>query len=225
MASVLSMRRPIAALAARTAKQTPQKATPHAAVTTFLSSPARPRTYSTAPRPQTARLALASSNKIQQHLPHRQQTIRRINQATAQPPRSWKFEDINAALPSDPNGPPSPPASPQRKLILVDVREPVELTSTGIIPTAVAVPLASQPDALFLTPDEFETRFGFPKPGIQEEGDIVFYCKAGVRANTAAQLAVQAGYNPDRIGVYEGSWLDWADKGGRVEKWEGPEHE
>ncbi|RLL97168.1 hypothetical protein CFD26_104984 [Aspergillus turcosus] len=230
MASVLSIRRPVAALAARTAKQTSQKATPHAAVTTFLSSPAGPRSYSTAPRPQTARLALAlASSNIQKQLSHRQQTqtipIRHISNATAQPPRSWKFEDINAALPSDPAGPPSPPASPQRKLILVDVREPVELTSTGIIPTAVAVPLASQPDALFLTPDEFETRFGFPKPGVQEEGDIVFYCKAGVRANTAAQLAVQAGYNPDRIGVYEGSWLDWADKGGRVEKWEGGEHE
>ncbi|GAQ11378.1 thiosulfate sulfurtransferase RDL2, mitochondrial [Aspergillus lentulus] len=224
MASVLSIRRPIAALAARTAKQTTQKVTPLAAVTTLLSSPARPRSYSTAPRPQRARLALASSN-IKQCLSHRQQTIRRINHYTTKPPRSWKFEDINAALPSDPTGPPSPPASPQKKLILVDVREPAELTSTGIIPTAVAVPLASQPDALFLTPDEFETRFGYPKPGVQEEGDIIFYCKAGVRAKTAAQLAVQAGYNPDRIGVYEGSWLDWADKGGRVEKWEGPEHE
>ncbi|EAL88108.1 hypothetical protein KXW98_007586 [Aspergillus fumigatus] len=224
MASVLSIRRPIAALAARTAKTTSQKAIPHAAVTALLSSTASPRSYFTAPRPQTARLALASSN-IKQHLSHQQQTIRRINDYTTKPLRSWKFEDINAALPSDPAGPPSPPANPQGKLILIDVREPAELTSTGIIPTAVAVPLASQPDALFLTPDEFETRFGFPKPGIEEEGDIIFYCKAGVRAKTAAQLAVQAGYNPDRIGVYEGSWLDWADKGGRVEKWEGPKHE
>ncbi|RHZ59407.1 rhodanese-like domain-containing protein [Aspergillus thermomutatus] len=224
MASILSIRRPVAALAARTATQTPQKAGSRAAVTTFLSSPASPRSYSPAPRPQTARLALASNN-IQQRLSHQQQTIRRFNSATAPSLRSWKFEDINAALPSDPNGPPSPPATPQRKLILVDVREPNELTSTGIIPTAVAVPLASQPDALFLTPDEFETRFGFPKPGVQEEGHIVFYCKAGVRAKTAAQLAMQAGYDPDRIGVYEGSWLDWADKGGKVEKWEGGEHE
>jgi rhodanese-related sulfurtransferase len=94
---------------------------------------------------------------------------------------------------------------------------------TGIIPSAVSVPLASQPDALFLTPEEFETRFGFPKPGAAagEKGDIVFYCKAGVRARAAAQLAVQAGYDPERIGVYEGSWLDWADRGGKVEKWEG----
>ena len=49
---------------------------------------------------------------------------------------------------------------------------------------------------------------------------MVFYCKAGVRAKAAAQLAVQAGYDPRRIGVYMGSWLDWEKNGGRVEKWE-----
>lgn len=117
---------------------------------------------------------------------------------------------------------PTPGSRPEPKLILVDVREPAELASTGIIPSAVAVPLGSQPDALFLSPDEFETRFGYPKPGVGEQGetDMVFYCKAGVRAKTAAQLAVQAGYDPARVGVYEGSWLDWSGKGGKVQKWE-----
>ena len=85
-----------------------------------------------------------------------------------------KIQQINASLPSETAG--SPPQTPQKNLILVDVREPAELTSTGIIPTAVAVPLASQPDALFLTPEEFETRFGYPKPGAGEDdaGDVVF---------------------------------------------------
>ncbi|PYI04958.1 Rhodanese-like protein, partial [Aspergillus sclerotiicarbonarius CBS 121057] len=121
---------------------------------------------------------------------------------------------ITASLPTG-----SPPSTPQKSLILIDVREPAELTSTGIIPSAVSVPLASQPDALFLTEEEFETRFGFPKPGVKEDGEIVFYCKAGVRARAAAQLAVQAGYEAERIGVYDGSWLDWARKGGRVESY------
>jgi rhodanese-related sulfurtransferase len=44
-----------------------------------------------------------------------------------------------------------------------------------------------------------------------------------VRARAAAQLAVQAGYDAERVGVYEGSWLDWAARGGRVERWEGDE--
>ncbi|KAL2007761.1 hypothetical protein VTN00DRAFT_7743 [Thermoascus crustaceus] len=142
---------------------------------------------------------------------------------------------VNAALPS---ASPSSPTS-QPRAILIDVREPAELSSTGIIPTALSIPLASQPDALFLSPEEFETRFGFPKPGVasstasenfevDETGEtkdvqdkpVVFYCKAGVRARAAAQLALQAGYDPARVGVYDGSWVDWVDRGGRVEKWE-----
>ncbi|KAJ5601307.1 hypothetical protein N7510_010841 [Penicillium lagena] len=130
--------------------------------------------------------------------------------------RQWGFEEINASLPAD--SATSPTHAP---IILIDVREPAELTGTGIIPSAVAIPLASQPDALFLTPDEFETRFAFPKPGSKQDGEMIFYCKAGVRARAAAQLAIQAGYDPARIGVYEGSWLDWEKRGGRVEKWEG----
>lgn len=91
----------------------------------------------------------------------------------------------------------------------------------------MSVPLASQPDAFFLTPDEFETRFGYPKPGAEEDQtqEIVFYCKAGVRARAAAQLAVQAGYDPAKLGVYDGSWLDWVDHGGKVERWEGPDYD
>jgi rhodanese-related sulfurtransferase len=131
-------------------------------------------------------------------------------------------EQITSSLPTSPEASPSSPGTtPQKNLILVDVREPAELVSTGIIPSAVSVPLSSQPDALFLSPDEFETRFGYPKPGMDDaKGDMVFYCRAGVRAKTAAALAVQAGYDPDRIGVYEGSWLDWAGRGGKAERWE-----
>ncbi|KAJ5656829.1 hypothetical protein N7507_008779 [Penicillium longicatenatum] len=129
--------------------------------------------------------------------------------------RQWGFEDINTALPS------TNVSSPTHTPILIDVREPAELNATGIIPTAICIPLASQPDALYLTADEFETRFGFPKPSVSDDQKMVFYCKAGVRARAAAQLAVQAGYDPESIGVYDGSWLDWKDKGGKVEVWEG----
>ncbi|KAK2737689.1 RNA polymerase C-22 sterol desaturase [Myotisia sp. PD_48] len=130
--------------------------------------------------------------------------------------KQYTFEDINSSL--------SSPSS--KPIILVDVREPAELQATGTIPTSVCIPIASQPDAYFLTPDEFLTRFGFPKPGLEggaEESDLVFFCKAGVRARTAAQLAVQAGYDAARIGVYDGSWLDWDKKGGKAEKWDGPD--
>jgi rhodanese-related sulfurtransferase len=125
---------------------------------------------------------------------------------------------INTSLPSSATSPTHKP------IILVDVREPAELKGTGIIPSAVSIPLASQPDAMYLTADEFEDRFGFPKPQADVDGTIVFYCKAGVRARAAAQLAVQAGYNAEQIGVYEGSWLDWERNGGKVERWDGDDY-
>ncbi|CAG8261757.1 unnamed protein product [Penicillium salamii] len=128
--------------------------------------------------------------------------------------RNWGFEEINASLPSESD-------SPTHKPILVDVREPAELQGTGIIPSAISIPFASQPDAMFLTPDEFETRFGFPKPEPADGAQMIFYCKAGVRAKAMAQMAVQAGYDPSTVGYYWGSWLDWERNGGKVERWEG----
>ncbi|EAS33979.3 rhodanese domain-containing protein [Coccidioides immitis RS] len=138
--------------------------------------------------------------------------------------KQWNFDDITSQI--------TKPTS--KPTIFIDVREPKELVSTGIIPSSLSIPLNSQPDALFLTPDEFLTRFGFSKPGIPQatsngastdahaaDADIVFYCRAGVRARAAAELAVQAGYDRSRIGVYDGSWLDWEKKGGKVEKLEG----
>ena len=76
------------------------------------------------------------------------------------------------------------------------------------------MPIASQPDAIFLAPEEFEDRFGFQKPAQNKE--LVFYCKAGVRSSAAAQLALQHGYT--RVGEYRGSWLDWEKNGGVTSK-------
>lgn len=56
--------------------------------------------------------------------------------------------------------------------------------------------------------DEFENRFGFAKP--EEDKELVFYCKSGVRSSGAAQLALQNGYR--KVGEYRGSWLDWTEK-------------
>lgn len=45
---------------------------------------------------------------------------------------------------------------------------------------------------------------------------MVFYCKAGVRSRAAAGLARAAGWT--KAGEYPGSWMDWAAKGGKIEK-------
>ena len=97
---------------------------------------------------------------------------------------------------------------------MIDVREPSELHATGRIPTAHNLPINSAPEALFLPADDFEERFGFKKPSSVTE--VVFYCKSGVRSRAAAGLARQAGW--ERVGEYQGSWIDWEKKGGVKEK-------
>ncbi|GAB7359188.1 hypothetical protein MBLNU230_g5255t1 [Neophaeotheca triangularis] len=102
-------------------------------------------------------------------------------------------------------------SSPSTDKILIDVREPHEF-SAGHIPTAINVPIKSQPEALFLPEEEFEDRFGFAKPG--KDVEVVFYCKSGVRSSAAAQLAVQGGW--EGVSEYRGSWNDWVGNGGEV---------
>ncbi|KAF2109863.1 Rhodanese-like domain-containing protein [Lophiotrema nucula] len=111
----------------------------------------------------------------------------------------YQFEDIVKIIES--------PDSTEQ--LLIDVREPREYNA-GAIPTAINIPITSQPDAMLLPEEEFEDRFGFQKPSVTKE--VVFYCKAGVRSSAAAQIAKRGGY--DRVGEYRGSWLDWQRKGG-----------
>lgn len=104
--------------------------------------------------------------------------------------------------------------SPDPHRILIDVREPAELKSTGKIPGSYNLPVSAA-DAYFLPAEEFEERFGFQKPG--KEDEVIFYCKAGVRGRAAAQLARQAGFG-GKVGEFPGSWLEWVAKGGKVER-------
>lgn len=84
----------------------------------------------------------------------------------------------------------------------------------GFIPGAINIPIKSNPDALFLPEEEFEDRFGFVKP--PQNIEVIFYCKSGVRANSAAQFALQQGYQ--NVASYTGSWLDWQKQGGAASK-------
>ncbi|KAI0828445.1 Rhodanese-like protein [Hypoxylon sp. FL0890] len=121
----------------------------------------------------------------------------------------WSFEEINKAISPD-----SPSSTP--KVTIIDTREPSELSQTGWIPGALNIPIASAPDSFHISADEFRDRYGFERPDPTENGEVVFYCKAGVRSRAAAQIAKEAGYK--NVGEYPGSWLDWVEKGGKVER-------
>lgn len=99
--------------------------------------------------------------------------------------------------------------TPSSSTLLIDVREPHEFAG-NTIPTAINIPITSQPDALLLSDEEFQDHFGFAKPPLNKE--VVFFCKAGVRSSAAAGIARQAGY--ENVGEYRGSFLDWERKGG-----------
>jgi rhodanese-related sulfurtransferase len=106
-------------------------------------------------------------------------------------------------------------AKPDPNRILIDVREPGELQSTGKIPGSRNLPVTSAADAFFLSPEEFEERYGFERPGKDDE--VIFYCKAGVRSRAAARLARQAGFG-GKVGEFPGSWIEWEKNGGDIER-------
>lgn len=95
------------------------------------------------------------------------------------------------------------------------MREPSELQQTGTIPTSLNLPLKTSPDFMFLSADEFEDRFGRPRPGADDE--VIFYCRSGVRSKAAAELAKQAGFG-GTVSEFPGSWLEWEKQGGKAER-------
>ncbi|KAI0387480.1 Rhodanese-like protein [Hypomontagnella monticulosa] len=179
------------------------------------------RATTSATAPIAARILRASFGTTTSRVPQaltaraipRPQLSQRKNPASVRwssdtPPgtKIWSFEEVKA-LTSSPSSTP--------KVTLIDVREPAELAQTGRIPGALNIPVASAPDSFHLSADDFLDRYGFEPPS-KEEGEVVFYCKAGVRSRAAATLAREAGFK--NIGEYPGSWLDWVEKGGKIER-------
>lgn len=115
----------------------------------------------------------------------------------------WSFKQVSKLI-----------ADPTHKLAIIDVREPSELQETGKIPGAVNIPVKTSPDSFHISEEEFEDRFGYPRPG--KDAELVIYCRSGVRGRAAAGLARDAGWT--KVGEYPGSWLDWFEKGGQAER-------
>ncbi|KAF5025467.1 hypothetical protein F66182_2443 [Fusarium sp. NRRL 66182] len=130
------------------------------------------------------------------------------NDDAAEGSKRWSFVDIKKQLEQDKDS----------NLVIVDVREPRELFETGKIPGAINIPITSAVQSFHMPEEDFEEMYGFERPAKDKE--LLFYCKAGVRAKAAAGLAQHAGWK--KVGDYPGSWLDWADQKGPVEKVERP---
>jgi rhodanese-related sulfurtransferase len=75
-----------------------------------------------------------------------------------------------------------------------DVRQPEEIEETGALgPDVVNIPLGDVASGAFdLDGEDFEDKYGILKPDTSAE--LIFSCRAGVRSDSAARFAEQAGY-------------------------------
>ncbi|KYQ91759.1 hypothetical protein DLAC_07547 [Tieghemostelium lacteum] len=95
-----------------------------------------------------------------------------------------------------------------KSFYLIDVRNPSEVQNSGLIESAINLPLGVIPAALELKPEDFEETFNFKK--FNKNDNIVFYCQKGIRSDQASTYARQQGY--ENSVSYPGSKDEWDSK-------------
>uniref|UniRef100_A0A1A9X1B5 Rhodanese domain-containing protein n=1 Tax=Glossina brevipalpis TaxID=37001 RepID=A0A1A9X1B5_9MUSC len=107
--------------------------------------------------------------------------------------------------------------------LLIDVREPEELHSTGRIPTSVNIPLGRVYKELQRRVDatEFRKRYGRKKPDF--DTCLIFHCKEGFRAGKAAEQALSGASATvknelllDAIAKSSPSFVNWFSSSGSI---------
>jgi len=92
------------------------------------------------------------------------------------------------------------------RYMLIDVREPHECAASGMIPSAINMPLGEVARAFKESSDaSFAERWSRAKPA--KDALLVFYCRSGRRSAMAQATLKGAGYA--RVVNYVGSALDW----------------
>ncbi|EGC39208.1 hypothetical protein DICPUDRAFT_148009 [Dictyostelium purpureum] len=86
--------------------------------------------------------------------------------------------------------------SNEKNYVLIDVRNPVEVETTSLIPTAIHIPLGILPAALSMSDEEYEEFYDRKKFKIN-----------GKRSEAAADFARGMGYRS--VINYPGSYEDW----------------
>jgi rhodanese-related sulfurtransferase len=99
-------------------------------------------------------------------------------------------------------------------VLLIDVREPIEIQTYGSIPTSINIPMNDVDKELSLTPDAFRQKYG---KTISKDKKIIFYCRSGTRSDIVTKTALSKGYV--NAVNYKGSALEWADIDSYVKKY------
>lgn len=92
-------------------------------------------------------------------------------------------------------------------LRLFDVREPADVNETGIIKSAINIPLTKLKASLQLDVEQFETQFRTTKPAKGGQ-DIVFYGFSSVKSTAAVEIAHKLGFKKARH--FPGGWEEWS---------------
>ncbi|XP_050737343.1 thiosulfate sulfurtransferase/rhodanese-like domain-containing protein 3 [Eriocheir sinensis] len=96
-------------------------------------------------------------------------------------------------------------------VVVLDVRNRDEVEKFGQIPGSHSLPLGEMEDALQMDDDDFQDKYGFPKPTSDQK--LVTSCMKGGRARKAAETLASSGIEAR---VYPGSFVDWKAQGGEV---------
>lgn len=92
-------------------------------------------------------------------------------------------------------------------LQLYDVREPADVNQTGVINSAINIPLTKLKVSLQLEPEQFETQFGATKPA-KDGRNVVFYGFSSVKSTAAVEIAHKLGFK--RARHFPGGWEQWS---------------
>jgi len=98
-------------------------------------------------------------------------------------------------------------------MLVIDVRGPDEVAKTGKIPNSINIPIADLEGAM-ASKDDFKEKFGVESPA--KDAKIVTHCQKGGRAKRASDALQALGFS--NANCYPGSFTDWLEKGGQVEK-------
>ncbi|KER20167.1 hypothetical protein T265_15379, partial [Opisthorchis viverrini] len=97
-----------------------------------------------------------------------------------------------------------------KNVMLIDVRDPVELEESGRIDGAINIPLDGVEQAFQMEPADFQKKYGVAKPD-KSDKNIVFSCRSGKRSLLALKIANRLGYK--WASNFKGGYLEWvADK-------------
>ncbi|XP_073942740.1 rhodanese domain-containing protein CG4456-like isoform X2 [Choristoneura fumiferana] len=93
--------------------------------------------------------------------------------------------------------------------VIIDVRNPDEVSATGKIPSSINIPLGNVESVLnSMSETDFERQYQRRKP--RHSNELIFYCRSGRRSTEALDKALKLGYTNSK--TYIGSWEEWSSR-------------